>query len=78
MINIININVIDNILVRNVMNHISHHFNLFEATHFVLSGTSAGGFGVRSHHDLREVIKKNWEKAVRLTALVDLSPEAVR
>jgi len=31
---------------RNVMNHMSHHFNLFEATHFVLSGTSAGGFGV--------------------------------
>ena len=30
------------------MNHMSHHFNLFEATHFVLSGTSAGGFGVRS------------------------------
>ena len=32
---------------RNVMNHLSHHFNLFEATHFVLSGESAGGFGVR-------------------------------
>jgi len=31
---------------RNVMNHLSHHFNLFEATHFVLTGESAGGFGV--------------------------------
>ena len=39
--------VIADILFRNVMNHMSHHFNLFEATHFVLSGTSAGGFGVR-------------------------------
>ena len=29
------------------MNHLSHHFNLFEATHFVLTGESAGGFGVR-------------------------------
>jgi hypothetical protein len=28
------------------MNHLSHHFNLFEATHFVLSGSSAGAFGV--------------------------------
>lgn len=28
------------------MNHLSIHFNLFEATHFVLSGDSAGGFGV--------------------------------
>ena len=36
-------------LIRNVMNHMSHHFNLFEATHFVLSGTSAGGFGVKHH-----------------------------
>ena len=33
------------------MNHLSHHFNLFEATHFVLSGTSAGGFGVRLTFD---------------------------
>ena len=32
---------------RNVMNHLSHHFNLFEAMHFVLTGESAGGFGVR-------------------------------
>ena len=38
-------------MVRNVMNHLSHHFNLFEATHFVLSGTSAGGFGVRLTFD---------------------------
>ena len=29
------------------MNHLSHHFNLFEATHFVLTGESAGGYGVR-------------------------------
>ena len=35
------------VVIRNVMNHMSHHFNLFEATHFVLSGTSAGGFGVK-------------------------------
>jgi len=33
-------------IFRNVMNHLSHHFNLFQATHFVLSGTSAGAFGV--------------------------------
>ena len=45
---IVNMTVIFVMLTRNVMNHMSHHFNLFEATHFVLSGTSAGGFGVRS------------------------------
>ena len=45
---IVNTIVIFLMLARNVMNHMSHHFNLFEATHFVLSGTSAGGFGVRS------------------------------
>ena len=45
---IVNAIVIFVMLARNVMNHMSHHFNLFEATHFVLSGTSAGGFGVRS------------------------------
>ena len=30
----------------NVMNSLSHHFNLFQASEFVLSGSSAGGFGV--------------------------------
>ena len=28
------------------MNSLAHHYNLFEATEFVLSGSSAGGFGV--------------------------------
>ena len=28
------------------MNSLSHHYNLFEATDFVLSGSSAGAFGV--------------------------------
>ena len=33
-------------IFRNVMNSLSHHYNLFEATDFVLSGSSAGGVGV--------------------------------
>jgi len=33
-------------IFRNVMNSIAHHFNLFQAKVFVLSGSSAGGFGV--------------------------------
>jgi len=33
-------------LFRSVMNSLSHHFNLFEATELVLSGSSAGAFGV--------------------------------
>ena len=33
-------------IFRNTMNSLSHHYNLFEATEFVLSGSSAGGFGV--------------------------------
>ena len=33
-------------IFRNVMNSLSHHFNLFDASEFVLSGSSAGAFGV--------------------------------
>ena len=38
-------------IFRNVMNSLSHHYNLFEATEFVLSGSSAGGFGVGMNCD---------------------------
>ena len=34
-----------NILCRDVLNSLSHHYGLFSATDFVLSGSSAGGFG---------------------------------
>ena len=34
------------LLCRDVMNSLSHHYGLFSATDFVLSGSSAGGFGV--------------------------------
>ena len=33
------------------MNSLSHHYNLFEATDFVLSGASAGGMGVGMNCD---------------------------
>ena len=33
-------------IFRNVMNSLAHHFNLFEAKEFVLSGMSAGAYGV--------------------------------
>ena len=33
------------ILCRDVLNSLSHHYGLFSATDFVLSGSSAGGFG---------------------------------
>lgn len=37
--------IIMSILCRDVLNSLSHHYGLFSATDFVLSGSSAGGFG---------------------------------
>lgn len=38
-------------IFRSVMNSLSHHFNLFQASELVLTGNSAGAFGVGQNCD---------------------------
>ena len=69
--------IIMNILRRDVLNSLSHHYGLFSATDFVLSGSSAGGFG----EDLIMIMMimmmmKVWASTVTmlLTGCLELTP----
>ena len=53
------------------MNSLSHHFNLFQATEFVLSGSSAGAFGVGYNcDDVADWLRGN-NPAMKIMCLAD-------
>ena len=63
-------------IFRDVMNSLSHHFNLFQATEFVLSGSSAGAFGVGYNcDDVADWLRGN-NPAMKIMCLPD-SPDFI-